>query len=116
MILAVNVEERKEVRRYRLFCATLVAMAVSLAAGVQAQESILGTYSGSFTVPSMKGDLQLGLELVITAVKDGIADGTAKIHQGPCAGDYVMQGKLEGDSLQMQATTKGGAQEIARSA
>jgi hypothetical protein len=79
-----------------------------------AQDSLVGTYKGSFTVPSHqgKGSRQIGVQLVIASVENGVVKGTATNYGfgqgGSCAGDYPMEGKYDGNKLEMKSTAKSG--------
>ncbi len=83
-------------------------MAAAVVAVAQAQDSLLGTYSGSYMGRGPMGDTQVGVQLIVVSVDDGLVKGTAKQFGGPCVGEYPMQGKFEDNKLVMKATAKGG--------
>lgn len=90
--------------------AAAVAIVGSVFGSAHAQDSIVGTWTGSYIFPSGRGDTPLGVRLSIASVEDGVAKGTATLStRGPCAGDYPMEGKFEENTLSMRATAKGGA-------
>lgn len=83
---------------------SVVALAVSMDA--LAQNSLLGTYSGS---QPLKNNKTAGVRLVIDSVDNGIVKGTASRSQkGACNGDYPVEGTLKDDNLVMKAIEKNG--------
>lgn len=89
-------------------------MAITMGHGTIAygQDSLVGTYKGSYTVSTRMGDVQIGLQLVIASVENGIVKGTATTSgtsYDPCRGNYPMEGKYDGNNLVLRATAKGGA-------
>ena len=91
----------------RLLIACSIAAAVVTVA--HAQDSLLGTWTGSYPFPGPVGPIQLGVQLIIASVENGLAKGTATLStRGPCSGEYPMEGKSEDNKLSMKATAKGG--------
>ena len=93
----------------RLLIACSIAAAVVTVA--HAQDSLLGTWTGSYTSPGSMGQhgAQHGVQLIIASVENGLAKGTATLStRGPCSGEYPMEGKSEDNKLSMKATAKGG--------
>jgi hypothetical protein len=81
-----------------------------LAQGVSyAQESLLGTYTGSDVFPSARGDTSIGVKLVITSVAASAVSGQVELGGRACGGDYPVQGKYEDNRLVMTAIAKGGS-------
>jgi hypothetical protein len=87
----------------RLCFVSVVAAAIGYGAFAQAQDSLTGTYTGSFTGAPPK-EPQLGMELRINSVDQGTVKGTARVLSGQCAGTYPMEGKYENNKLTMKAT------------
>lgn len=95
----------------RLALASLIAITMGHGTNSYAQDSLVGTYKGSYTVPTTKGfgSTQRGVKLTIANVENGVVKGTATtMYKGACAGTYSMQGNYEGNKLVMEATAKGG--------
>lgn len=73
-----------------------------------AQDSIVGTYSGSVGYYIGKPHKNAGITVIITSVEDGIVKGTAT-HYGPiCGGDYPFQGIYRNDEIRVRSPVKGG--------
>lgn len=79
-------------------------MTAAVVAVAQPQDSLLGTYTGAYTHPS---GARLGLRLVITTADNDRIKGTAILYDGPCRGQYPMEGKFEDNKLVMKATARG---------
>ena len=96
----------------RLALASMIAITMGHGTITYAQDSLVGTYKGNFTVPSNIGDIQIGVQLIIASVEDGVVKGTLTQYGfgsgGACAGNYPMEGKYDGNKLVMRATAKGG--------
>ena len=87
------------------FLFSAVVLAVSVPA--LAQNSLVGTYSGS---QPLKNNKTAGVRLVIDSVDNGVVKGTASRYQkGACNGDYPVEGTLKDDNLVMKAIEKGGS-------
>lgn len=84
------------------------AGAVFLSAEVWADGPTIGKYDGSYTMPSHRGPRPRGLTIVIESVEGGLVKGVATRHEDKCRGDYPVQGKMDGNKLQLRATEKGG--------
>ena len=89
-----------------------VAVAVTgvmfVSACVYAQESLSGRYTGYFVANTRVGTQAVGLTLVIDSVVDGAVKGTATNYAKVCRGDFPMEGKLQGDKLELRSIAKGG--------
>lgn len=84
----------------------LSAVVLTVAVPAHAQNSLLGTYSGSLPI---KNNKTAGVRLVIDSFDNGIVKGTASRSQkGACNGDYPVEGTLKDDNLVMKAIEKGG--------
>ena len=97
----------------RLALASLIAITMGHGAITYAQESVVGTYTGSYTQPtnSKYGDTTVNVQLIIASVENGVVKGTAKLYSTArfkCPGDYPMEGNYDGNKLVMKAMTKGG--------
>ena len=86
-----------------------LGVAFSLSAASFAQDSIVGTYKGSFPVQTYAGDVEVGVTLVIASVEDGKIAGTGSYHRGSCLGDYPVVGILKDKAIGIRGTKKGGA-------
>lgn len=93
----------------RLALAFFMVISVGNGAFVHAQDSLLGTYTGTYTYSGRTGSpRELGVQLIIASVENGVVKGTATLTTGgPCTGDYPMEGKYEDSKLVMKATAKG---------
>src|SRR5438105_15377686 len=82
-------------------------------ASVSAEDSLLGTYRGYFTIVTMHGQVQVGADLVIDYADNGKVRGTMTQYNrrpeagGVCNGRYALRGKYEGSSLEL-GTMHGG--------
>ena len=87
-----------------------VALIVPGVSMVIAQDSIVGTWHGGYSYIGKRNTANMGVQLNIASVENGLVKGTATLlsHTAPCAGDYPMQGRLEGNKLSIRATSKGG--------
>ena len=84
-----------------------LALALAAPVSLHAQESLVGTYSGSFLFPGERGDTPLGVTLVVASVEGTAVKGTVQLNsRGACAGDYSMQGRLADNKLVLRG--KGG--------
>jgi len=94
----------------RVTIALLGVMCVGIAAPLQAQESLVGRYVGSYEGQARTGGTRSnGVELNITSEENGIVKGEARlVTAGSCAGAYPMEGRFENNKLVMRATSKGG--------
>ena len=94
----------------RLALASFIAITVGHGTLTLAQDSLVGTYTGNYTVPGRYGNpVQVGVTLTIASVENGVVTGTASQSTGgPCTGDYPMEGKYDGNKLVMKETAKGG--------
>jgi hypothetical protein len=82
--------------------AALLIMSCGLAA---AQDSLVGKYQGSVEV--QRGRAGGGAPmLVISSVENGVVKGAVTTF-GRCAGDYPLEGRLEGDKLELKSTKAG---------
>ena len=79
-----------------------------VSAGVWAEEPLTGKYDGSYTSPSHRGPRPRGLTIVIESVEGGVVKGVATRHAEKCRGDYPVQGKMDGNKLELRETEKGG--------
>ena len=97
----------------RLALASLIAITMGHGGITYAQESVVGTYTGSYTQPtnSKYGDTTVNVQLIIASVENGVVKGTAKLYSTArfkCPGDYPMEGNYDGNKLAMKATAKAG--------
>jgi hypothetical protein len=83
---------------------------------LHAQESLVGTYSGSYTSGGGVGSPRpIGVELTVASEDNGSVKGTVKISRQtnrgthPCSGEYQMEGKLTGGKLVMKSAGKSGS-------
>src|SRR4051812_25741404 len=87
------------------------AVLVSAPACPYAQDQLLGKYTGNFITTTRTGGgtpRSFGLELIIEGVENGVVKAALAFHGINCFGNYPMEGKLNGDQLQLRATRKGG--------
>jgi hypothetical protein len=89
--------------------ATVFAVLLCVSAAAVAQESITGTYNGSIEVRTPRGLERMGVTMVISGIEDGKLKGTGTIQQGPCRGDYPIEGNVKGDAIGVVSKGKGGA-------
>ena len=94
-----------------LSVATLLGCCFLVSSVAGAQESLIGKYTGSYASTTRNGNtIQRGVELTIVSVDNGVVKGTAEVtRRGSCSGAYPMEGKLEGKTLVMRSTEKGGS-------
>jgi hypothetical protein len=72
----------------RLAFVSVVAAAIGCGALAHADESLIGTYTGSFT-GSEQYHFHIGMKLVVSNVdQKGIVKATATVYDGLCAGIY----------------------------
>lgn len=89
-----------------------IVAGIALAGAIaQAQDSLVGTYTGAYSASSPTGNTrQNGVKLVIDSAENGVVRGTATLDTGgPCSGNYAMAGKLAGGRLVMRSTRQSGA-------
>jgi len=74
-----------------------------------AQDPLIGTYYGYFTVPTLQGDKSIGMTVVIASAENGRVEGRG-IYQGGkgCKGDFPLGGSYRGGELKMRSTAKFG--------
>lgn len=88
--------------------------ALGLAAGMAASQCLLadglepGKYTGSMTKMTNRNIQQWGVAVLIESVEDGVVKGVATRYQGNCRGDVPIQGRLEGNTLKLRESSKGG--------
>ena len=94
----------------RLALAFLIAISMGHGTITYAQDSLVGTYNGSYTYPGGRGHSPISatVQLIIASVENGVAKGTATTFQNASAGEYPMEGKIDGNKLTMKSTAKGG--------
>jgi hypothetical protein len=85
----------------------VVATACASATAV-AQESVAGTYNGNYEVSTPRGHQRWGVTLTISNVEGGKVKGIATLQQGPCRGDYPVEGVVKNGVIGVTATAKGG--------
>ena len=84
-----------------------LALALAAPLSLHAQESLVGTYSGSFLFPGARGDTPHGVTLVVASVEGTAVKGTVQLNtRAACAGDYPMQGRFTDNKLVLRG--KGG--------
>src|SRR4051812_8908575 len=88
--------------------ASVVAVMLTVSAAAVAQDSLKGTYNGSFDVNTPIGLQKYGVTMVIDSVDDGKVKGTATYQRGSCRGDYPIEGFVKADTIGVRSTTKGG--------
>lgn len=83
-----------------------------LGSSLYAQESIIGKYSGSFSVKAQQGVLAVPVTLQITSVEGGDVKATATRqsvgNRGPimyCGGEYQMVGTYKGNKLVLKSVS-----------
>ena len=81
-----------------------------IASAAFAQQTLLGTYSGSYSATTFSGSnpIEVRLTLDITSLEDGIVKGKGMNYSRPCYGEYPLEGILKGNELKLDATRKGG--------
>ena len=73
-----------------------------------AQDALVGKYAGSFPIQTNRGNVDVGVTVVIASAEDGKLKGTGTYHAGPCAGDYPLEGYVKGNAVGLRGTAKGG--------
>ena len=86
-----------------------LAVAFSVSAASFAQDSVVGTYKGSFPLATARGPVEIGVTLVIASVDEGKLTGTGTYHSGACLGDYPVVGSVKENAIGLRSTKKGGA-------
>ena len=86
-----------------------LAIAFSVSAASFAQDSIVGSYQGSYAITNARGPVEIGVTLVIASVNEGKLTGTGTYHFGACRGDYPLVGSLKENAIGLRSTAKGGA-------
>jgi len=88
--------------------------ALLIAAGMTVSQCALadalqpGKYTGAVTVMGNRNIEQWGMAVQIDSVEQGVARGLATRYRGKCQGDVPVEGKLEGNTLTLRETAKGG--------
>lgn len=85
-----------------------LVFALSGLAGAQETQNLVGDWGGNYKVHTVRSEINIGVELKITAVEGNVVTGSAKTFGGNCAGEYQMRGKLDGNNLGMLATNTAG--------
>lgn len=75
---------------------------------VYAQDSLVGKWSGSFSIQTSRGEIKVGVELTIASVENGKVKGTATSYSKSCGGQYEMQGTYQDDKLALKSANKSG--------
>src|SRR5690349_10270884 len=88
--------------------ATGFGLLLCLSTAAVAQQSIVGTYNGNIEVTPNRPQ-RWGVTMVISSVEGGNIKGTGSIQQGPCRGEYPIEGSVRSDSIGVVSKTKGGA-------
>jgi hypothetical protein len=73
-----------------------------------AQEAITGTYNGNIEVTTNRPQ-RWGVTIAINSVEDGKVKGIGTIQQGPCRGEYPIEGTVKDNAIGVISKTKGGA-------
>jgi len=74
---------------------------------------LLGKYSGSFSSSTPRGEVTTGITLEILSVDGDAVAGkairapAARGGRSPCAGEFPVEGKVRGDTLELKGTEKG---------
>jgi hypothetical protein len=85
-----------------------VVFVASGLAHAQENQNLVGDWGGNYKVHTVRSELNIGVDLKITAVEGNVVTGSAKTYAGNCAGEYQMRGKLDGNNLGMLATNTAG--------
>jgi len=100
----------------RLALALFTAVCTVGGGSLHAQDSLLGTYSGTYLSAGGIGNPRpQGVQLTISSEEAGLVKGTAKVTIalgkgiGACSGDYPMEGKFDDGRLVMKSTSKSGS-------
>ena len=75
---------------------------------LHAQDTVAGSYVGSYDVQTPIGFQSFGITVVISSIENGVVTGTATRHRGSCAGELPLRGKYQGNEISLGATAKGG--------
>jgi hypothetical protein len=95
----------REIRMTRIVQATMAALFMAGCGTAAAQDSLIGKYQGAAEV--QRGRAGGGAPmLVISSVENGVVKGAATTY-GRCAGEYPLEGRLEGDKLELKSTKAG---------
>ena len=86
-----------------------LAIAFAPSAVSFAQDSIVGSYKGSYLFTGGRAPVEIGVTLVIASVDEGKLTGTGTYHFGSCRGDYPLVGSLKENAIGLRSTAKGGA-------
>jgi len=92
----------------RLALAFFISIAMGQGTITYAEDSIIGTYTGSYEGIWGSNNEQVGVKLIIASVENGDVKGTATLQSPRCGGDYPMAGSYDGHKLIMKATARGG--------
>lgn len=80
---------------------------------VLAQQTLLGKYSGSFSMQDNRGQIVTGVTLEILGVEGDTVSAKAvrerSIQRSPCAGEYRLEGKLKGNALALKSISGPGS-------
>jgi hypothetical protein len=93
--------------------ATLVSGLIALAVSAQAQEGLVGKYSGTFQLQTQsRGVLPIAISLQITSAANGKLQATAsRSHNNKagmgCVGEYRLEGTYEGSKIEMKSEPGG---------
>jgi hypothetical protein len=92
----------------RVAAALLIVAGAAASLVVLAEDLQPGRYTGSFTKQGNRNIEQWGIALQIDSVDQGVVKGMASRYRGNCKGDVPIQGKLDGNTLEIRETEKGG--------
>ena len=89
----------------------VASLMMSLAVPLQlyAQDSVVGKYSGSVSRATVKGEMQVGLDLVIASVDNGAVKGSATSYAKNCGGAFPIEGTYVGNSMDIKSTASFGS-------
>jgi hypothetical protein len=93
----------------KLIKLTVAAVFVLSAGTAVSQDSLVGKWQGSAEVQRGRGGGGAPL-LTINTVENGVVKGTVTSY-GRCGGDYPLEGRLEGDKLELKSTKAGRVQD-----
>lgn len=80
---------------------------------LNAQDSLIGKYTGSYERRTNRGDERYGVELNIVSVENGIAKGTAVRNGRQCPGTYPVEGTVKDNRLELKSGKGGTADDCA---
>jgi len=81
---------------------------------VVAQQSLVGKYTGSFVMPTNRGDENWGLTLEILSAKGDAVEGLAqRAGKGGCVGDYPVAGTAKAMLLRCEQRKRAASAAIA---